>query len=98
MVKRVRGKRGGHSRQQLSRHREKTTVNQVLKEFRVGDRVIIDIDSSMQAAMPHPRYQGQEGTITERRGTAYVMSIMDGDKKKTVITTAVHLKAVKKAK
>ncbi len=92
MVKRNRGNRGGHSRQQLSRHREKTTVNQLLREFKVGERVIIDLDSSTQKAMPHPRYQGREGTVTKVRGKSYEVSIDDGGKKKTIITTSAHLR------
>jgi len=92
MVKRNRGNRGGHSRQQLSRHREKTTVNQLLQEFEVDERVIIDLDSSIQDAMPHPRYQGNEGTVTGIRGNSYEVSITDGGKKKTIITTSAHLK------
>ncbi len=94
MVRRNRGKRGGHSRQKLSRHREKTTVNQLLRKYEVGDRVIIDINSSVQDAMPHPRYQGREGEITAVRGSSYSVSVTDGGKRKTLITTSAHLKKV----
>ncbi len=94
MVKRNRGKRGGHSRQQLKRHREKTTVNQLLQQFEVGEKVIIDLDSSVQAAMPHPRYQGNQGVVDGIRGESYEVTIKDGDKKKTIVTGSAHLKKV----
>jgi large subunit ribosomal protein L21e len=94
MVKRNRGKRGGHSRQQLRKHREKTTVNQLLQEFSVGEKVILDIDSSVQDAMPHPRHQGKEGTVIAKRGTCYEVEILDGGKKKITVTSPAHLKKV----
>ncbi len=96
MVKRTRGNRGGHSRQKLRKHREKTTINDLLKEFSPGDRVVVDIDSSVQDAMPHPRYQGREGVVKSQRGSAYEISIVDGKKEKILITTPVHLKRVQK--
>jgi large subunit ribosomal protein L21e len=92
MVKRNRGKRGGHSRSQLSKHREKTTVNQILTQYETGDRVIIDIDSSTQAAMPHPRYQGNEGVVAAKRGDCYEVTIKDGGKEKTLVCGTPHLK------
>lgn len=92
MVKRNRGKRGGHSRQQLSKHREKTTVNQLLQGFETGGRVVIDIDPAVQDAMPHPRYQGKEGVVEGARGGCYEIAITDGGKKKTIVTSSAHLK------
>ncbi len=92
MVKRVRGNRGGHSRQQLSKHRERTTVNQLLKLFEIGDNVVIDLNSEVQDAMPHPRFQGKPGKIVGKRGEAYEVSLMDGGKEKTIVTTSAHLK------
>jgi len=92
MVNRVRGKRGGHSRQQMRKHRERTTVNALLKQFEVGDRVVIDIDSSVQGAMPHLRFQGKSGIVQAKRGDAYEVEILDGGKKKTLVVGVAHLK------
>jgi len=97
MVKRVRGNRGGHSRHQLKKHREKTTVNKLLREYKVGEKVIIDLNSEIQDAMPHPRYQGHEGVILAQRGKCYEVTIKDGNKDKTIVTGPAHLKKVKKA-
>lgn len=94
MVKRNRGKRGGHSRQKLSRHRERTTVNELLEEYDSGERVIIDVNSSVQDAMPHPRYQGRQGTIKDQRGDCYEVEVKDGDKTKTLVTSPAHLKKI----
>jgi large subunit ribosomal protein L21e len=94
MVKRTRGMRGGHSRNQLSKHREKTTVTSLLKEFDVGAKVILDIDSSIQGGMPHPRFQGKHATVISIEGKEnYAVEIKDGDKKKTLKVNVAHLKA-----
>lgn len=95
MAQRNRGKRGGHSRQQLSKHREKTTVEQLLRKFEVGDIVVIDIDSSVQDAMPHPRNQGVQGEVKAKRGGCYEVAIKDGGKTKIVVTSPAHLKKAK---
>jgi len=95
MVSRNSGKGGRHNRNKLSRHRERTTVNQLLETFEVGDRVIIDIDSSTQDAMPHPRWQGKEGEVKVIRGDCYEVEIKDGGKKKTSVTSSAHLKRAK---
>jgi large subunit ribosomal protein L21e len=91
MVKRVRGNRGGHSRKQLGRHRERTTVNKLLTQFKVGESVIIDLNSEIQDAMPHPRFQGKPGTVAGKRGDAYEVSFFDGGKEKMIVTTAAHI-------
>lgn len=94
MVNRVRGKRGGHSRG-LRKHREKTTVNSILREFKDGATVVITIDSAVQGGSPHPRYQGKVGKIVKKRGDCYEVKIKDGDKDKILVTAPVHLKIKK---
>lgn len=76
----------------MRKHREKTTVNQLLQEFKVGERVVIDIDSSVQDGMPHLRYQGKTGVVGGKRGECYEVSIVDGGKAKTLICNPAHLK------
>jgi len=96
MVRRVRGKQGGHCRRKLRKHRETTTITARLQTFEVGDKVVIDIDPSTQDGMPHPRFQGVEGVVDGKRGDCYEVSILDGGKKKTLVVNPVHLKKVKK--
>ena len=95
MVKRVRGSRGGHSRQQMRKHRERTTVNAILQEFKVDDKVVIDIDSSIQEGMPHPRFQGKSGKVVGKRGGCYEVLIRDGKKEKILVVPPAHLKKEK---
>ncbi len=86
-------RRGTRSR--LSSSGRRITVNDKLKSFSIGDKVCIVLNSSQHKAMPHPRYQGSVGVVKGTRGNAYLVSINDGGKSKTLISYPEHLKAVK---
>ncbi len=44
--------------------------------------------------MPHPRYHGRIGIVTERRGRAYVVDVQDGGSIKKVISRPDHLRVM----
>ena len=60
--------------------------------YKEGDRVAIIIDPSFHDGMPHRRYHGLTGVIVGRRGRAYIVKVMLGNKEKTIITYAAHLR------
>ena len=72
----------------------RTSINEFMKEFEVGDKVVININSSSESGMPFRRFQGLCGEVVEKRGRAYVLEIKDGDKTKKVIANPEHLKKV----
>ena len=74
-----------------SRERGKSTLSRILRKYKVEDRVLIKIDPSIQKGMPHRRYHGKLGTITEKRGRAYVMDVMQGNAVKEIIVRPEHL-------
>ncbi len=76
------------------RKRKRTTVNEFMKSFKIGDKVVIDINSSSQKGMPFRRFQGLIGEIVEKRGRAYIVKIKDGNKIKKIIAKPEHLKGV----
>ena len=92
--------RGGirsRTRQKLRkkpRQRGKLYPNKVLQEFKVGDKVRLLPDPMFHKGMPLPRNKNAIGTITERRGNAYVVEISDLGKKKLIISLPIHLKKV----
>ena len=47
----------------------KLTVPGLISSFKVGQMVCID-PQSKYSGMPHPRYRGKTGIITETRGNA----------------------------
>jgi len=71
-----------------------TPINRYIKQFKIGDKVVIDINSSSQKGMPFKRFQGLLGNVVEKRGRSFVVEIKDGNKTKKVIALAEHLKAI----
>ncbi|MDP8002747.1 MAG: 50S ribosomal protein L21e [Caldisphaera sp.] len=98
MVKAPTGYRS-KTRNLLRKHvREKGGVprlSKALYPYQVGDKVTIKIDSSFHDGMPHRRFHGLTGTIVDKRGKAYVVKVNLGNKEKTLITYAVHLRPFK---
>ncbi len=74
------------------RERGLKPLGYLLTEYRVGDKVVIDIDPSTHKGQPHRRYQGKVGTVLERRGRAYVVGVKMGGKVKQIIALPEHLK------
>ncbi|MBN1160167.1 MAG: 50S ribosomal protein L21e [Candidatus Diapherotrites archaeon] len=69
-----------------------THVTDFMKEFNVGDKVLIKIDSSVQTGHPHPRFNNRTGLVKGMQGNSYLVEIMDINKKKTMIVSPIHLK------
>jgi large subunit ribosomal protein L21e len=63
-----------------------------IKEFDVGNKVVIDIEPSVHKGMPHRRFQGKVGIILEKRGRAYVVRVPMEPQTKTIVVRPVHLK------
>jgi large subunit ribosomal protein L21e len=73
------------------RERGKVKVSKLLHEYAPGTRVIIKLDPSVQKGMPHRRYHGKVGTVIEKRGRSYVISVTQGDAAKEIIARPEHL-------
>lgn len=81
----------------LSKHPRKRGLkglSYLMIEYKVGDRVCFDIDSTFIETAPHRRYQGLTGVIIGRRGQAYIIETYLGDKRKIIITTPEHIKPI----
>lgn len=86
----------GHGKLSKARHRlirpkRREGITKYLREFKVGEKVIIKIDSSSQN-FPNPRHQGLIGEVIEKRGSAYIVDLPVGKKSKKLIITPEHLK------
>ncbi len=73
------------------RERGLPPVTRFLREFAIGEKVMVRIEPSDPHGQPHPRYQGRVCTVVERRGRAYRIMFFDGGKRKDLIATPVHL-------
>jgi len=93
MVKRSRGYLSKYSRKLKAKR--KLTVNDFIKDFKVGDRVYIDpVPYYKRGQIPHKRYKGKVGKIVEVRGNAYVVEIKIGGKTFKPVILPIHLKAM----
>ena len=70
------------------------TVNRLLGNFEIGDKVVIKIHPSIQKGRPFPRFQGRIGTIIGKQGKAYIVELRDGNKMKKILSLPIHLKKV----
>jgi len=73
------------------RERGRIRLSKLLQEYQLGNRVVIMIDSSVQKGMPHKRFHGKIGTILNKRGRSYVVSVSQGDAVKEIIVRPEHL-------
>mgnify|MGYP000530605094 CR=1 FL=1 len=93
----MRGSKGPRSgtRQLLSKgpkERGLPPLSVILYDYKIGERVVIKIDSSVHKGMPFKRFHGKVGTIIEKRGRAYVILVRDGGKYKKVIARPEHIR------
>jgi len=73
------------------RERGKTTLRKILHSYGEGDKVVVNIDSSVHKGMPHRRFHGRVGVITAKRGRSYVIHVTQGDAMKEIIVRPEHL-------
>ena len=95
-MQRSKGQRQGTRRiLRKGRHqRGRISIARIMHEYAEGDRVAIVLDGGQQMGMPHRRFQGRTGFITERQGAAWVVAVKDGNMQKTVVARPEHLKAL----
>ena len=92
----MRGSKGyytGARRLLKKKHREKgrPQLGKLLIEYKVGSQVIVKMNSSTQKSLPHKRFHGKIGTVIEKRGRGYVVSVSQGDALKKIIVRSEHL-------
>ena len=90
-MQKSKGKLRSHGRG-LRKDIRKVGISRHLQEFKEGEKVSIDIDSSEHSGMPLPRYQGRTAEVKRKQGMAYLVEIKDGGKAKTLVVHPAHLK------
>lgn len=81
-------------RKKHARESGKIKLSQYFQKLNAGDSVALKQEKSVQKNFPL-RYKGRVGTIKERRGRAYLVSIKDGRKEKIFIVHPIHLVKIK---
>lgn len=94
MAQKSHGSRHG-TRHKFSRgSRDRTTINEHLKQFEEGEQVRIQMDSSIQEGRVHHRYQGEAAEVEGKRGDAYKLTLEDGGKEKELFIKPIHLQSM----
>ncbi len=93
MVERSRGRRSKtrYKLQKSLRDRKVASIRRVIQRFEQGDIVHIKIDPAVHGGMPHPRFHGLTGVVSQARGRAYLVKIVVGHKEKTIIVSPEHM-------
>jgi large subunit ribosomal protein L21e len=91
-------RKGGFRRKTRSKLRrnpkEKGKINltKYFKEYKEGQKVVLQLNPSVHKGMFLPRFHGRIGTITTKKGSCYRVAIKDGNKDKTMIVHPIHMK------
>jgi large subunit ribosomal protein L21e len=92
VVKMVKASKGAFNRRTRKlKGKGTTSVAKLVQKFNVGDKVVIS-PMAKYAGLPHLRYSGKQGVITEKRGRGYVVEVRDFKTTKEIVVGAVHLK------
>lgn len=84
-------RRSRHVLKKKPRERGMQPLGRMLHKYSSGDRVVVKIDPSIHGGMPHSRYHGKVGTVTEQRGRAYVVEMAEDGKARELIVRPEHL-------
>ena len=94
MSKKSKGFLNRATRSLRKRSRSKITVNKLLKEFKIGDKVLIRIERGFNN-IPHRRYWGKIGEIIDKQGEFYKVKISNQNKEKYILVHPIHLHLLK---
>lgn len=74
------------------RQRGKISIRNALQTFGVGDKVTLSAEPARQSGMYHPRFHGKAGVVSAPKGECYIVSVLDGNKRKALIIHPIHLR------
>jgi len=96
-MRKSKGYRAGTRRllKKKPRERGKIRISKLLYEYPPRSQVVIKIDPSVPKGMPHKRYHGKIGTIIDKRGRSYIVSVTQGEAIKEIIVRPEHLEPYK---
>lgn len=68
------------------------SLSYLLIDYKIGDKVIVDVDPREHNTTPHRRFQGKVGVIKEVGRRTLKVVIMVGEKQKILQTRLNHIK------
>jgi large subunit ribosomal protein L21e len=70
-------------------------ISYLLQDYKVGDKVVVNVDPREHNTTPHRRFHGKLGVIEEVGRRTLKVSVMIGDKKKILQTRFNHIKLLR---
>ncbi len=67
-------------------------ISYLLHDYKVGEKVVVDIDPREHDTMPHRRFHGRIGEVELVGRRTLRVAVMFGDKKKILQTRFNHIK------
>jgi large subunit ribosomal protein L21e len=67
-------------------------ISYLLYDYKVGDKVVVDVDPREHNTTPHRRFHGKIGVVEEVGRRTLKVSVMIGNKKKILQTRFNHIK------
>jgi large subunit ribosomal protein L21e len=67
-------------------------ISYLLHDYKVGDKVVVDVDPREHNTTPHRRFHGRIGVVEDVGRRTLKVSVMFGDKKKILQTRLNHIK------
>ena len=86
------------SRSVLTKRNVTKGLSHLLTSYKVGDRVVVDIDPREHSATPHRRFQGRVGVIEDVGRRTLKIAIKIGDKQKILQTRLNHIRPLSEGK
>lgn len=80
------------SRSVLTKDKAARGISYLLIDYKVGDKVIVDVDPTEHNTTPHRRFQGKVGIVEEVGRRTIKVSVMIGEKRKFLCTKLNHIK------
>lgn len=80
------------SQSMLTKDKVARGISYLLIDYKVGDKVIVDVDPKEHNTIPHRRFQGKVGIVKEVGRRTIKFSVMIGDKRKLLCTKLNHIK------
>ncbi|MFC1697580.1 50S ribosomal protein L21e [Nanoarchaeota archaeon] len=77
--------------QKPARTKGKISLTKYFQKLEIGDKVKLKAEPAQQKGMYFPRYHGKVGTVKNKKGFCYEITIKDRKKTKNFIVHPVHL-------
>ena len=81
-----------HKSRSVMTKKDPRGVSFLLREYRVGEQALVIIDPRQHKGLPHRRYHGKVGIVTNVGRRSVTLAVKLGNKTKTLITRLDHIK------